>query len=206
MLSPKQTAELKKQIISQINENFPADKKEFAKQQIESMAVEEFEEFLKQNHLIKDDEEKPAQQCVFCSIVKGETKSFQVDENEDAIAVLEINPISRAHTLIIPKEHVTSEQIPESVLTLAKKISQKVKKQFEPKEINLYSSTLFGHSTINVLPIYKDENQNSERKKAKTDELEEIQELLKEKPKPQKPVEIQKPKKIENTKLPRRIP
>lgn len=206
MLSPKQTAELKKQIINQIDANFPADKKDFAKQQIESMNENEFEEFLKQNHLIKEGQDSQEQQCIFCSIIKGDTKSYQIDENQDAVAILEINPISKAHTIIIPKEHVTSEQMPEGVLTLAKKVSQKIKKQFEPKDISPYSSTLFEHSIINILPIYKNENQNSERKSAKPEELEKIQEQLKEKPKPQKPIELAKPEKLENIRLPRRIP
>ena len=206
MLSPKQTAELKKQIISQIDANFPADKKDFAKQQIESMNENEFEEFLKQNHLIKESQDSQEQQCIFCSIIKGKIESYQIDENRDAVAILEINPISKAHVLIIPKEHLNSEQMPEAVLTLAKKISQKIKKQFEPKEIILYSSTLFEHSIINVLPIYKEENQNSERKKLKPEELEKIQEQLKETPKHQEPLEIAKPQRLENIRLPRRIP
>jgi len=206
MLNNEQAVEIKKQIIRQIDENFPTDKKELAKQQVQEMTNEQFEEFLKQNHLIKDEQNPQAQQCIFCSIIKGNTQSYKIDENNDAVAILEINPISKAHALIIPKEHVTSEQMPELVLTLAKKVSQQIKKQFNPKEINLFSSTLFEHSIINVLPIYNDENQNSERKPAKPEELLEIQEQLKEKPKPQKPIEKSKPKILKNIKIPKRIP
>jgi len=176
MLSNNQTIEIKKQIIRQIDENFPADKRDFAKQQIQEMTNDEIEEFLKQNHLVKN--EQNSQQCIFCSIVKEHVQSYKIDENDDAVAILEINPISKAHTLIIPKEHIISEQMPESILALAKKIAQKIKKQFAPKQINLFLSTLFNHSIINVLPTYTDENQNSKRKQANPDELLEIQEQL----------------------------
>ncbi len=218
MLSNEQIAEIKKQVINQIDATFSADKKEFAKQQIQAMTNEQFEEFLRQNQLIQK-EQNLQQKCIFCSIAKGEVKSYKIDENEDAVAVLEINPISKAHVLIIPKKHVSSEQIPESILTLTKKISQKIKEKFNPREVSLFSSTLFGHQVINILPIYKDENQNSERKPAKPEELLEIQNQLitgsqknkKPQNKPDEPKELEvikksKPETLKDIKTPKRIP
>lgn len=206
MLSPEKLEELKIQILNQVDANFPENQKENAKQQIQSMTDEEFEEFLKQNNIIKEGENPQTSQCIFCSIIKGETKSYQIDENNDAIAILEINPISKANTLIIPKEHVAPEQMPESALTLAKKVAEKIKDNLQPKNVQLYTSNLFGHEIINILPIYENETQNSPRKQATPEELQSIQEQLKEKPKPQEPIEITKPKKLENTKVPKRIP
>jgi len=228
MLSNNQITQLKKQIISQIDENFPADKKDFTTQQVQAMTNQEFEEFLKQNHLIKN-LQNPQEQCIFCSIIHGQIQSYKIDENQDAVAILEINPISKAHTLIIPKEHISSEQMSNSVLELAKKVSQKIKKQFAPKEVNLFLSTLFNHSIINILPIYTDENQNSKRKQANPKELLEIQSILannslgvgetsgkngwapdseKEKIGEHQTEIIKKPKlkKLKNIKIPKRIP
>jgi hypothetical protein len=105
MLSEQQTTEIKKQILSQIEENFPEDKKLFAKQQIEAMNSEEVEEFLIQNNLIKEGDSLKTPQCIFCSIIQEKVNSYKIDENNNAIAILEINPISKGHTLIIPKEH-----------------------------------------------------------------------------------------------------
>jgi histidine triad (HIT) family protein len=206
MLPKEQLEELKKQILTQVEANFPEDQKELTKQQIQSMTDDEFELFLKQNNIIKDGEDPQTSQCIFCSIVKGETPSHQIDSNNETIAILELNPISKAHTLVIPKEHVSPEQLPESALTLAKQVAQKIKKELNPKDIQIYTSNLFGHEIINVLPIYENENQNSSRQKATPEELQSIQEQLKEKPKPQEPIEITKPKKLENTKIPKRIP
>lgn len=44
-------------------------------------------------------------QCIFCQIIQGEAKSYKVKENEFYYAFLDINPVNRYHTLVIPKNH-----------------------------------------------------------------------------------------------------
>ncbi|PIY60024.1 hypothetical protein COY95_03990, partial [Candidatus Woesearchaeota archaeon CG_4_10_14_0_8_um_filter_47_5] len=43
--------------------------------------------------------------CPFCKIVKGEISARKVYEDEVIIAVLDINPATSGHTLVMPKEH-----------------------------------------------------------------------------------------------------
>lgn len=43
--------------------------------------------------------------CIFCQVSKGEAPSWKVFENEFAYAFLNINSVSRYHTLVIPKSH-----------------------------------------------------------------------------------------------------
>jgi histidine triad (HIT) family protein len=43
--------------------------------------------------------------CIFCKIVRGEIPSFKVFEDAKVLAFEDINPISRGHTLVIPKSH-----------------------------------------------------------------------------------------------------
>lgn len=43
--------------------------------------------------------------CIFCRIVKGELPCTRVYEDDAVLAFLDINPISRGHTLVIPKAH-----------------------------------------------------------------------------------------------------
>jgi len=45
--------------------------------------------------------------CIFCAIAAGEIPSFKVYEDDDVLAYLDINPFSKGHTLVIPKEHST---------------------------------------------------------------------------------------------------
>ncbi|MBU2562607.1 MAG: HIT domain-containing protein [Nanoarchaeota archaeon] len=207
MLSKEQIKQTKDQIIQQIESNFPEDKKESAKNQIMEMNNEDFLEFLKQNNLIKNSEDSLVQPCIFCSIVSGETKSYVIEENDDSIAVLEINPISKAHTIVIPRKHISSsEEIPPNTFSFAKKIAERIKTKFNPKDVTISSSNLFGHEIINILPIYENETLNSEKKKTTPQELENMQRILK----PEKKVEKIKSQKTEKlskqTRIPKRIP
>lgn len=43
--------------------------------------------------------------CIFCAIAAGEIPCFKIYEDENAIAFLDINPASRGHVLVVPKEH-----------------------------------------------------------------------------------------------------
>ncbi|MBS3176707.1 HIT domain-containing protein [Candidatus Woesearchaeota archaeon] len=43
--------------------------------------------------------------CVFCKIVKGEIPSKKVFEDEQVLAILDINPATKGHVLLLPKEH-----------------------------------------------------------------------------------------------------
>lgn len=44
--------------------------------------------------------------CVFCKIVAGELPSTKVYEDADVLAFMDIGPIIKGHTLVIPKQHV----------------------------------------------------------------------------------------------------
>jgi histidine triad (HIT) family protein len=48
-----------------------------------------------------------AAQCIFCQIAAGAVPARKVFEDELVLAVLDINPASLGHVLLIPKEHVT---------------------------------------------------------------------------------------------------
>lgn len=208
MLSNEQITQVKKQLVQQIDTNFPEDKKEFARQQIVSMNNKQLEEFLKQNNLIATQQTSQNQQSIFRSIVNEQAPSYKIDENKGAIAVLEINPISQGHILIIPKEPVASiEKIPQTVFALAKKIAKKIKTKFKPKDISISSLNALGELIINILPIYKNETINSQRRQANKEELEKLQEHLKKKSQKRtvkKRIKTEKPK--EKLWLPKRIP
>ena len=43
--------------------------------------------------------------CIFCKIVNGEIKSRLIMESKDSIAFLDAFPVTKGHTLVIPKTH-----------------------------------------------------------------------------------------------------
>ncbi|MDY8136616.1 HIT family protein [Aquimarina sp. 2201CG5-10] len=72
--------------------------------------------------------------CIFCSIIKGDAKSWKVYETSHAYAFLDIHPASRYHTLVIPKKHYTNIfDIPEKELNEVISLVKKVSKLFEEK-------------------------------------------------------------------------
>ncbi|MEE6175721.1 HIT family protein [Mycobacterium sp. 050134] len=43
--------------------------------------------------------------CVFCAIVAGEAPAIRIHEDDDYLAILDIRPFTRGHTLVLPKRH-----------------------------------------------------------------------------------------------------
>jgi len=163
VLSQEQIEKLKEQIYKQI-ESWPDEKKQPIIDEIESMDAEQFEEFIKQQNSEKQGN------CIFCSINEGKIKSYKIDEDKENNAILEINPLSKGHSLIVSKNH--DEKSPESSFIMAKKIEATLNTKFEPKEIKIFATKIMGHPVVEITPIYGDEK---ERKKASDKELEEIQ-------------------------------
>lgn len=78
--------------------------------------------------------------CVFCSIIDGEMPSHKVYETEKWVAFLDAEPVSKGHTLVIPKQHV--ENIHESegmdfMWDALVKTADAVKEAFDAKGINI---------------------------------------------------------------------
>jgi len=231
-LDQKQIDELKENIIKQINKNpdFSQEQKDQFIKKINSLDNEGFIQFLKKQGIIKDQDsgqqeqenssQSDTQQCIFCSIVFGDTPSWKIGENEKAIAVLELNPLSKGHSLVIPKEHISDKnQIPEEAKQLAMNISKKIKSELGPKEVKFEGKTMFGHQTLNIIPLYEGQDPGQlQQKQASQDELKELHSKLqlekteekKENKEPEKesPDKEEKKEEIneENFWLPRRIP
>ena len=46
--------------------------------------------------------------CIFCRIVEGKEKASFVAQGSDAVAFLDLHPITEGHTLIVPRKHAAS--------------------------------------------------------------------------------------------------
>lgn len=205
-LSPEQIKEIKKQIINQINSAFPEDKKAESISKVESMNEEEIVQFLEQNNLIKDSEGKDvsSENCIFCSIVSEEIPSTKIAENNDAIAILEINPVSEGHTIIIPKIH--EENASKDSEKLAEEIKEKIIGSLNPKDVLIEHGNLAGHAIINVIPVYGN-SVETKRKKASVEELKKVKEKIISHKKIKEPFEEKKEKiREEILRVPKRIP
>ncbi len=162
--TPEKAEEIKKQLLIEVDK-LPNENKEQIKEYIKNLDEPGLEEFLKKNKIhyteegisqetVEGEEPKEAK-CIFCTIAKGEIPSYKIGETKKAIAILEINPFSRGHVIIIPIEHAAIEKIPKSALSLAQKIAKKLKKKLKPEDIKIETASFQGHPMINVIPLYK---------------------------------------------------
>ncbi|MEU4389856.1 HIT family protein [Kribbella sp. NPDC023855] len=106
--------------------------------------------------------------CLFCGIVTGTIPSQQVAENERAIAFMDINPATRGHLLVIPREHSTDlrESAPEDLIAttlLAQSLVSRVIERLDADGANLLScigadawQSVF-HTHLHVVPRFKDD-------------------------------------------------
>ncbi len=105
--------------------------------------------------------------CIFCKIAKGEIESFVVYEDDRVIAFLDIRPLSKGHTLIIPKEHY--ENLLEIPAELAKDLANAIKIVCEKLKrlgaegfniitnVNEVAGQEIMHAHIHVIPRYSGE-------------------------------------------------
>jgi len=176
-ISNEQIQQIKKQLTQQIESSMQEPQKSQALQQINSMGKEQLIEFLKQNKMLQQSEGE--QQCIFCSIVKGQMPSYKIAENEKAVAVLDIRPLSRGHILIIPKEHIEKpENIPQEAQELGTQIAGKIQETFNPTKVEVKIANIMGHEVINLIPLYEGKDFNEKREPASEKELKEIQSKL----------------------------
>jgi len=59
--------------------------------------------------------------CLFCAIVAGDAPAIRIYEDETLLAILDIRPFTRGHTLVIPKAHTVdlTDTPPETVAAMA---------------------------------------------------------------------------------------
>lgn len=203
-LKEEQIKELKSQLLSQI-QNLPEDKKAQAQKQINEMSPEALETMLNQQ------KSQVQEQKIFRLIVEGKIPSKKIDENKDAIAVLDIKPISKGHSIIIPKIAVKhTKEIPSSAFTLAKNIAKRISQKLKSTDTLIQTESKFGEVIINIIPIYEaDLTLDSPRTNPKDEEINEIFQKLVVIKKTRIPrIKLDKPSKTPQTHqiLPRRIP
>jgi histidine triad (HIT) family protein len=200
-LTDEQAKTIKEQILSQIK-NFPEDKREQIKSYIEGMNNEELEEFLIKNKMIKQEGESVENKsninenrCVMCLIAEKQIESLPIYEDKNYLAVLEINPISKGHTILIPKKHIKeSKSLPSKSFTIANKIGRHLVKKLKSQgaeNFQVNSSDELNHAIINIIPKYKNQKLSFERKQAKKQELQDLAMTIGKLEKKQKPIKIQ---------------
>ena len=96
---------------------------------------------------------------IFTKIVQGDIPSFKIAEDDRFYAFLDINPLAKGHTLVIPKKEVDyildlDDNLHADLWNFAKKVGKAVESVVDCKRIGL---TVIGlevpHTHIHVIPI-----------------------------------------------------
>lgn len=103
--------------------------------------------------------------CIFCKIADGTFDSHTVYEDEQVRAFLDINPVSRGHTLVIPKTHAKTlteldRNMTESVFRTVRNVAERIESELEPAGFNLLQNNgaaagqEVGHVHVHIIPRY----------------------------------------------------
>jgi histidine triad (HIT) family protein len=109
-----------------------------------------------------------ASDCLFCGIVAGEVPAQIVDSDEHTVAFMDINPATRGHALVVPREHsedlmdVSDEDLART-MAAARRLARRMDEVLEPDGYNILNScrpaawqTIF-HYHLHVIPRYDDD-------------------------------------------------
>lgn len=103
------------------------------------------------------------QNCIFCHICDGEVTSKKIYEDEQCVAILDINPANPGHVLLMPKNHYQiSAQIPRDTLahlaTTTKQISHACLRALKVAGTNIFiangvaAGQRSAHFMIHIIP------------------------------------------------------
>jgi len=102
--------------------------------------------------------ESTMKSCIFCNIIEGKAPCYKIHEDELSMAILDINPFSKGHCLVIPKRHVPwwhelSEEENASLFRVAKIVAEKMMKALNPDFVCMYArGRRIPHTHIFLVP------------------------------------------------------
>ena len=109
---------------------------------------------------------------IFTKIAKGEIPSYKVAENEDFYAFLDINPLAKGHTLVIPKNveddyifHL-DDDVYMGLCAFAKKVAEAIKAAVPCKRVGVAVLGMeVQHTHIHLVPLNSESDLDFRKKK-----------------------------------------
>ena len=124
---------------------------------------------------------------IFSRIVAGEIPCYKVAEDDKYFAFLDINPLAKGHTLVIPKQEVDyyfdlDDETLAGMTIFAKRVAHKIKEQTGCKKVAMVVLGLeVAHAHIHLIPMNSEADVDFRREKLKLtpEEFNEIASKLK---------------------------
>ncbi len=123
---------------------------------------------------------------IFSKIVAGEIPSYKIAESDKFFAFLDIFPVQKGHTLVIPKVEVDKifdvpDEYLAEMLVFAKPIAKAIEKSFACNRVSMFTVGLeVPHAHVHLVPINRTQDMNIQNTKLRLSEKEfrEIQEKI----------------------------
>lgn len=155
-LTSEKIEEIKKKLLST-----PQDKQQEKLQEIVATLTEE--------EIADLQKALSGSQCPFCSMVEGHIPVKKVYEDENVMAILDINPANKGHTLVFPKKHASilsqlDDKSIEHLFKITNKISVALFESLGVEGTNILvangktAGQTSPHVLVNVIPRSKDDN------------------------------------------------
>ncbi len=115
---------------------------------------------------------------IFTKIVKGEIPSYKIAEDDNYFAFLDINPLVKGHTLVIPKKEVDylfdlEDAEIAGLHVFAKKVAKAIDKSIDCIRVGvLVIGTEVPHAHIHLIPFNDESELNIKKPKLKLTEAE----------------------------------
>lgn len=113
---------------------------------------------------------------IFSMIVQGKIPCYKVAENDNYLAFLDINPLSKGHTLVIPKIEVDyifdlSDEQYEGLMKFAKLVAEHLKANIDCKRVGVAVLGLeVPHAHVHLIPMNSESDMNFKNDKLKLTE------------------------------------
>ena len=110
---------------------------------------------------------------IFSKIIAGEIPCYKVAEDENYFAFLDINPLAKGHTLVVPKVEVDyifdlDDETLAGMVKFAKRVAHKIKEQTGCKKVAMIVLGLeVAHAHIHLIPMKEEKDVDFRREKLK---------------------------------------
>ena len=123
---------------------------------------------------------------IFSKIIAGQIPSYKIAENDKFFAFLDISPVQKGHTLVVPKIEVDKifdvpDEYLSELLVFAKPIAHAIEKSFDCNRVSIVTIGLeVPHAHVHLIPIKKTEDMlpTNEKLKLSPEEFTAVQKTI----------------------------
>lgn len=115
---------------------------------------------------------------IFSKIVAGEIPSYKVAEDNNFYAFLDINPMAKGHTLVIPKNEIDyifdlDDRLLKDMTVFSKKVAKAIEKVIPCKRVGMMVIGMeVPHAHIHLIPINKESDMSLSNQRVKMEQAE----------------------------------